>query len=1031
MTQNFFQIIDKTATAISKIYTIESNYFFDSFELEKIIRDIFLNEITGEFYINQLNNTLNDTIFNSFVEVSFLPEVTDDEGKIAEHNIREYLNIFNDNYKISVRSSTLYAFKEKIDPPLLMDYAVKYLANKLINNIFASNNVTTFYSRNHLFKKENAKQISSEEKVKIMDLSGSDEYLLDISKKYLLALNLEEMHCIRNYFLKEETIKKRQLLNLPCWPYDIEIETIAQTWSEHCKHKEFNAKIFCEGNLIVDSIFNTYIKRATEEINKELIEFYGADNFLVKVFDDNAGLVKVDENNLLSWKVETHNSPSALDPYGGALTGILGVNRDAVATGIGGAEPLFNTNVLCFASADYAERVQLLPSQMDPKKIISGVVKGIQDGGNKMGIPTINGSIIFDDRFSGKPLVFCGTAALLPTKTIDATTKASINSAIKKINCGDLIISAGGRVGRDGIHGATFSSEALDENSPSSAVQIGSPYTQKILFDFLKEAREKYLINTMTDNGAGGLSSSVGELAQILHERTAAGGANVYLDNVLLKYVGLLPWEIFLSESQERITLVVDKDNFEQLRILAQKYEVEIANIGHFTDDGYLSIFYNKQLILHLDLTFLHKGVPQKKLEICNKKISVKDLHENNNINLDINLDEIFLDKFEVLSKDILSNINICSREKIIRVLDHEVKGQTILKSLMGENNHYSPQDAAVFRLHFNSYKGIAVSNGICPQYAESDPYEMSQGAFDESIRSIISVGGELPLVNKKTNFWSVCDNFCLPNIVYNELTNPDGKEKLAKLVRMCEALYDISTFFKIPLTSGKDSMKNDFLYKDKKISIPPTVLYSTLAHIGDIRNINSSEFKNPGDLIYLLGDTYNFELAHSRLFDVEHIVHDLKEINFNNFTVPKVRREKAKELYLLIMEANENKNRVLNSSHDLSDGGLIVALAESLFANNLGATINISQEKNIIPFFFSESHSRFIVSVSANKKNLFESIFDGRFKLLGVVTDDPLLKIFNKNKNVLNLATLSLYSSYSSHLSCSSDSSDLYRKNL
>ncbi|MBF0360467.1 MAG: phosphoribosylformylglycinamidine synthase [Oligoflexia bacterium] len=1018
----FFQIIDKKRNKAkivsSRLYTVQTNdLYFETQQLLEMVREIFVDNITDQFYLNKLDfDLVFNRSFNSFIEIAPRPEVTDDEGKIAEKNIKEYLNSnLNIDNDLKVRSSTLYAFEEKISLELLEEYASKYLANKLIHHIQVGNDIEMFKEREHLFFSSIDSNDNERLRInEIIDLScdnESDEKLLQISQKYLLALDLAEMKAIRNYYLRRDVADKRRSLNLPMWPYDIELQAIAQTWSEHCKHKEFRAKIHFEldgEKRVIDSLFDTYIRKATEIVNEKV-------DFLVKVFDDNAGLVRVDDDHYLSWKVETHNSPSALDPYGGALTGILGVNRDAVATGIGGARPLFNTNVLCFAPADYAQRNNLLPGQMDPRRIMYGVVKGIKDGGNKMGIPTVNGSIVFDDRFSGKPLVFCGTAALSPATVKDNESESEVNTALKKIECGDLIISAGGRVGRDGIHGATFSSLGLDENSPSSAVQIGSPYTQKILFDFLEEARDRYLVKTMTDNGAGGLSSSIGELAQI------AGGAEVFLEKVLLKYSFLKPWEIFLSESQERITLVVEREKLNELQVLAQKFQVEICNIGQFKNDNHLSVYYKEKLILHLDLEFLHKGYPQKVLEAIHKTNN----SEKNSQIFDIDFNKTTLNN---IICQLLSNINICSREEIIRVYDHEVKGQTILKSLMGgvgTQNQFSPQDAAVFRLFYNSYKGVAISNGLCPQYAELDPYQMSQGAFDENIRSIISVGGELPHTHThKNNFWSVCDNFCLPNVCYDPQTNPDGKEKLGKLVQMCEGLFDMATFFNIPLTSGKDSMKNDFIYKDKKISIPPTILYSFVANIEDVRRINSAEFKVSGDLIYLLGETYDDELAKARLFDLIDLYPEIQiplVLPKSNVVVPKVRKEMALDLYLKMMEAN--RRRILNSSHDLSDGGLVVALAESLFANNLGATINLSCSNNVIPFLFSESHSRFLVSINPKMKSLFESIFDGRFKLLGEVEGQGQgqgessakvdLKIYNQNKLIVEIATSTLYSSF------------------
>lgn len=686
------------------------------------------------------------------------------------------------------------------------------------------------------------------------------------------------------------------------------------------------------------------------------------------------------------WKVETHNSPSAIDPYGGAITGILGNNRDPLGTGIGGGKLLFNTNVLCFGSPFYDK--ELLPGQLHPRRIMEGVRHGIEDGGNKSGIPTVNGSIIFDDRYSGKPLVYCGTGGVMPYSL------NGMNSWLKPIDAGDLIIMAGGRVGKDGIHGATFSSAEIDEHSPQSAVQIGSPITQKLVSDFMQEAVNEGLIKCSTDNGAGGLSSSVGELA------TISGGAVVNLEKVPLKYANLKPWEIFISESQERMTFVVTEDKEDELFALAKEREVELSEIGNFTDNGFIDVRFDGRSVAYLDMDFLHDGVPKKFMEAVWEKPDLKEpkLPEN-------------LDYNEILEK-LMGSLNICSRENVIRQYDHEVKGKTTIKPLMGPEGK-APQDAAVMRINFDSFTGVAISNGILPRYSDIDAYQMSAGAFDEAIRQIIAVGGKLPDPEDNTNrFWTVNDNFCVPDSAYDPVSNPDGKLKLAKLVQMNQALFDMSTFYNIPMTSGKDSMKNDFKAGEIKISVPPTILYSMVAKVEDIRRTITSDFKAEGDLIYQIGKTYN-ELGASEFYRL------FNEIGAN---VPKVRKEDAKRIYEKVIKANE-KN-LIESNHDISDGGLAVALTESAFGGGFGAEINLNLDLAPNTILFSESHSRFIASVKPENQKEFEDLFGNDASLLGVVTSNQNLVVRCRKEEVINIKMEKLRTAWEKGLENSPDPS-------
>jgi len=963
-----FLNIDTGKVKTGKIFNVM--YDLSKDDIEKFANLGLKDEIIHDVYINSFYQ--NDE-FRTFVLVAKMPGVTDDEGVSAQKTLNDILDLDLDVNTQHIYTEDIYLFENKLSNEQLKDLAEKQLGNKLIHH-FEFGEFTGQIDYIPEVK------ISSDEEVKIINLNISDEELMQLSKDMLLSLNLEEMKAIQAHLADESVRAYRKEKDLPENPTDCEMEVLAQTWSEHCKHKEFSATINYENKETgerkkINSPFKTYIRKSTE-IVRERLEKAG-NNWLLKIFTDNAGVVKIDDENVFVWKVETHNSPSAIDPYGGAITGILGNNRDPLGTGIGGGKLLFNTNVLCFGSPYYDK--DLLPGQLHPRRIMEGVRHGIEDGGNKSGIPTVNGSIIFDDRYSGKPLVYCGTGGVMPYSL------NGMNSWLKPIDAGDLIIMAGGRVGKDGIHGATFSSAEIDEHSPQSAVQIGSPITQKILGDFMQEAVKKGLIKCSTDNGAGGLSSSVGELA------TISGGAIVNLEKVPLKYANLRPWEIFISESQERMTFVVTANKKTALYELAKEREVELSDIGVFTDNGFIDVRFDGKSVAYLDMDFLHDGVPKKFMEAVWEK---PDLHEPE-LPENLNYNEIL--------EQLMGSLNICSRENVIRQYDHEVKGKTTIKPLMGPDGK-APQDAAVMRIDFDSFSGVAVSNGILPRYSDIDAYQMSAGAFDEAIRQIIAVGGKLPEPKDNTNrFWTVNDNFCVPDSAYDPITNPDGKLKLAKLVQMNEALFDMSTYYNIPMTSGKDSMKNDFKAGDIKISVPPTILYSMVAKVDDVRKTVTSDFKAEGDLIYQIGKTYN-ELGASefyRLFD---------ELGSN---VPKVKKEDSKRIYEKVMLANEQN--LIESNHDISDGGLAVALTESAFGGGFGAEINLDKliDLDLNSTLFSESHSRFVCSIKPENKSKFEEIFGEDAVLLGNVTSEEKLIVSYNSKEVINIDMAKLKSAW------------------
>jgi len=729
------------------------------------------------------------------------------------------------------------------------------------------------------------------------------------------------------------------------------MECLAQTWSEHCKHKIFNSYIdYTDGKKqqAVDSLFKTYIKGSTEKIRRAK----GKNDFCLSVFVDNAGIIKFNDDYNLVFKVETHNSPSALDPYGGALTGIVGVNRDPFGTGLG-AKLIFNTDVFCFASPFHQKK--LPPRILHPRRIYEGVREGVEHGGNKSGIPTVNGSIVFDERFLGKPLVYCGTAGIMPARIQGKTTHQ------KDIRPGDLIVMTGGRIGKDGIHGATFSSEELHEGSPVTAVQIGDPITQKKMTDFLLAARDRGLYRAITDNGAGGLSSSVGEMA------TYSGGCELDLTHAPLKYQGLQPWEILISEAQERMTLAIDPKKIKPFLEMAGKMDVEATVLGKFTASGKFHVLYGSQTVAWLDMHFLHAGVPQLRLHARWKQPRHHEPRFSPPKHYGTEL------------KNMLARLNICSKESVVRQYDHEVQGGSVVKPLVGAQND-GPSDAAVIRPLLDSMEGVVVAHGICPRYSDIDTYHMTACAIDEAIRNAVAVGADI-------DHLAGLDNFCWCDPVKSEKT-PDGEYKLAQLVRANMAIYDYTTAFGVPCISGKDSMKNDYQIGRTKISIPPTILYSVIGFIRDVRQAVTMDAKHPGDLVYIVGETKE-ELGGSEWFASKKWIGN---------TVPRVNAANALKMYRALHRAMQKG--LVASCHDCSDGGMAVALAETALAGMLGMDIDLKHVPYTGPkrndyLLFSETASRFIVTVHPENQKLFDKIMTGNVTgLIGCVTEKPFLEI-------------------------------------
>ncbi len=934
--------VDEVATI--EVYTIEGNLSED--ELKAAAEGPLSDPLIQHYGVNR--PLARD--FSWLIEVGFRPGVTDNVGKTA----REALALMLEGKKEEPRgvyTSRQYLIRGACTKEEAEEIASGLLANDLIQR-YEIIDGRAWDSVKGVAPTVPRVHIEEEPHVEELDLNVSEEELQNISTTRVLALTTEEMKVIRDHLSDGTVIEERKKVGLSHLITDVELEALAQTWSEHCKHKIFNSTIDYENESgeteVIESLFSTYIKGSTRKIREAL----GSEDWCRSVFVDNAGVIQFNDEYNLVFKVETHNSPSALDPYGGALTGIVGVNRDPFGTGRG-AKLIFNTDVFCFANPFYDRP---LPARiLHPRRIFEGVREGVEHGGNKSGIPTVNGCIVFDDRYLGKPLVYCGTGGIMPAE-IDGEP-----SHTKTILPGDVIVMVGGRIGKDGIHGATFSSEELHEGSPVTAVQIGDPITQKKMTDFLLIARDRGYYRAITDNGAGGLSSSVGEMA------TLCGGCDMDLARAPLKYAGLQPWEILISEAQERMSLAIKPERLDAFLELAKRMDVEATVLGTFTDSGKYHIRYGECTVAYLDMHFLHEGLPPMKLSAAWRPLVYEEPDFPEPAEMGAAL------------KTMLSRLNICSKESVVRQYDHEVQGGSVIKPLVGAVND-GPSDAAVIRPILESFEGIVVANGICPRYSDIDAYHMAACAIDEAVRNAIAVGGSLDRM-------AGIDNFCWCDPVESEKT-PDGRYKLAQLVRANQALYEYTTLFGVPCISGKDSMKNDYIIGTTKISIPPTLLFSVLGKIDDVRKAVTMDAKRPGDRVYVIGETRN-ELGGSEWFAL---------YGATGNRVPRVRGAEAKARYQALSRAIAGG--LVASCHDCSDGGLGIALAETAFSGGLGMTVDLSKapvedvDRNDF-ILFSETPSRFVVTVRPELKDAFENVMAGTVCAeIGCVTDDGLLLV-------------------------------------
>jgi phosphoribosylformylglycinamidine synthase len=738
----------------------------------------------------------------------------------------------------------------------------------------------------------------------------SDEELLALSRRRLLALNLDEMRAIRDYFAEQGRA-----------PTDVELETLAQTWSEHCVHKTFRARIELQGDgrpaQVIDGLLRSTIRAATERVAKPWVR---------SAFVDNAGIIDFDDEYEVSFKVETHNHPSALEPFGGANTGVGGVVRDIIGVS---ARPIACTDVLCFGPQDLP--IGAVPEgSLHPRRIKAGVVSGVEDYGNKLGLPTVSGAILYDESFTSNPLVFVGCLGIAPKGAHPTGARA-----------GNLVVVIGGRTGRDGLHGATFSSEALTHETgeiAGSAVQIGDPIVEKDVLEVVCLARDQRLYSAITDCGAGGLSSAVGELGKDL-------GVDVELSEVPLKYPGLAPWEIWLSEAQERMVLAVPQEHWPALRELCRQWDVSATSIGHFSGGGRLVVRYGGESVADLTMHFLHEGLPRCTLPARLPSAGAQPARRGARPPLSLRQALLAL----------LAHPNIASKEEIIRRYDHEVGGGTLVKPLTGAQ-HDGPSDAVVLKpmQTWKHPRGLVLSLGVNPELGKADPYAMALSVVDEALRNAVAVGADPDQV-------ALLDNFCWGN--------PRRPEQLGGLTRAAQGCYDAAVAYGAPFISGKDSLNNEYLGPaGERVPIPGTLLISALGIIPDVRQAVSMDLKAAGDAVYLVGVTRPDLTGsyYARLADVRPDASGLPALPAGGLAT-----------YRALHRAM--RAGLIRACHDLSEGGLAVAAAEMCSAGRLGLTLRLAEmttagELDDATRLFSESNGRFLVEVAPADEAAFHA---------------------------------------------------------
>ncbi len=904
------------------IYLIQGN--IDEKQLEQLA-----DQLLADAVIDSATFGSDPQTGEALIEIHPLPGVMDPDAEVIELAIHSILGI-----DVQVRTGKRYDM-HGIDNQTAQLVAQGCLANPVVHAI-----------HNEPYHPEAFPETSPYE-LRIIDiplLEMDDEALTLLSREAHLFLSLEEMKEIQTYYKK-----------LGRDPRDIELETLAQTWSEHCVHKTLKATIRYrenktpasidmsnrpghvvndDGSVTIHNLLKSTIAAATKELMADGIDW------CLSVFVDNAGIIAFDDKNAVCFKVETHNHPSAIEPYGGAATGIGGCIRDIIGTGLA-AKPIAATDVFCVGYPDHFTTDTLPTGCLHPKRILTEIVAGVRDYGNRMGIPTIDGAVWFDNDYVGNPLVYCGCVGVMPRDKVTGDP-----------NPGDRIIALGGRTGRDGIHGATFSSSELTDvhaDEFSHAVQIGNPVTEKKMLDAILKARDHEdgcLFTSITDCGAGGFSSAVGEMGEQI-------GATVNLEQAPLKYEGLSPTEIWISEAQERMVLAVEPARVEKLKAICDLHDVQLCDLGEFGTDGReLILHYEGTEVGRLSMEFLHDGLPQTTRE-ATWSSSVSP----------IKVSKTEPSITEALLK-LLAHPNIASKHWIIRQYDHEVQGASAVTPLVGVNSD-GPTDASVILPVLDSLQGLAIGNGLATGLRD-DPYHMAIAAVDECVRNLVCVGADPKRI-------AILDNFCWPSC--------DNPDELGGLVRAAEGCYDAAKAYRTPFISGKDSLNNQFATDDgRTIKVPPTLLISGMGGVTDINKCLTMDIKSAGYVLMVVCETQNtLNGSHYALM----FGCDDKSLPIVDLAVGP---GTANAIHNLI------NAELVEAIHDCSDGGLLVAIAEMCIAGGKGASLDCSEIS-----LFSESPSRYVIEVSSSNLDVVKSkLTDVPFAIIGETNSEPTLSISN-----------------------------------
>jgi len=945
-----------------EVYLIEADLREN--DLQRLAHDLLTDPITQ----NPIHGTSpsTDSDHTNIIEIHPLPGVMDPVARSVELAVRELLDT-----ESRVHTATRYDMIG-LTPDEANRIAEKLLANPVVNAIHHEPYHPEAFPEAHT---------APDHIHEVPLLNLNDEALTKLSRESHLFLSLNEMRAIRDEY---KTIGRE--------PRDIELETLAQTWSEHCVHKTLKSVIQYHGDLpptpdnqprpgvetnddgsvTINNLLKSTVAAATHELMAD-----GLDEWCLSVFVDNAGIVAFDDETAVCFKVETHNHPSAIEPYGGAATGIGGCIRDVIGTGLA-ARPIASTDIFCVADP-FMSSSNVPAGCLHPRRILTQIVAGVRDYGNRMGIPTINGAVWFDDRYIGNPLVYCGSIGVMPRDRTHGDAQP-----------GDHIIVLGGATGRDGIHGATFSSAELTDTHAdefSHAVQIGNPITEKKTLDAIIKARdhaEGCLFSAITDCGAGGFSSAVGEMGETL-------GAEVHLERAPLKYAGLTPTEIWISEAQERMVLAVPEQNIEIIAEICRIEDVDWCDLGTFgTPDRQLILNHTGTEVGRLSMHFLHNGIPTPtRKAMWNTKTSRTGFQPvQNSSGTGFQPVQAAKPRQEStgnipnLLLTLLAHPNIASKHWIIRQYDHEVQGATAVKPLTGPDR-IGPSDAAVIQPKLDSTRGLAIANGLSTGLA-ADPYLMTIAAIDECVRNLVCTGADPSRI-------AILDNFCWPSC--------DKPENLGSLVRAALGCYDAAKAYRTPFISGKDSLNNQFTTEaGTTIEIPPTLLISGFGIVPDVRRCITMDAKRPGNLLIIVGET-GHELAGS------HIAQLIEESQPGLDEMPAVDLSLGPQLAATV--ANLIYNDLVRSAHDISDGGLLVAASEMAIAGYLGIDLTLTDlptraDPDLLTRCFAETPSRYLLEIDPQiKPNLDEILTDVPWAIIGTFTDTDSLRLDEANLNI------------------------------